>query len=65
MVHDCPYAGDLTRDELGETLRALLSAVSALSLNPRDADVTSKFCVEYASAVFAEAGPSPTALVET
>ena len=47
--------GSLSRAELRETLGSLLSAVSALSLNPRPAEATAAFVEELTSAVLAEA----------
>ncbi len=57
QLNRCVHAGDLTREELGETLLALLSAVSALSLNPHAHQAMAKFRFQLADAVMAEAGP--------
>ena len=51
------HAGELSREELSETLWALLSAVSALSLTPPDPHAMANFRIQFADAVMAEAGP--------
>jgi Ca2+-binding EF-hand superfamily protein len=54
-LSDEDAGGSLSRDELADTLGALLTAVSSLSLSPPTAEATAKFQQELAEAVLAEA----------